>query len=438
MGSQYQELEQQALAVLKRNDRGTHTVPQEDMYPHAWLWDGGFISIGLSHVDARRAATELDTIFGGQWDNGMIANMRFNSMRPDWLLWNSRLNRYSPHFIHTSGITQPPILAEAVQRVSHRLNRDDRRAFTNAVLGRLASYHQWIYDERNPNGNGLFTAVHPWETGMENMPTWIEHMRTLNWGLRGAMLRSLNKVIQLARRDTKHTPADQRPNSEESLLHLQSFMSLRNNRYDHKRLADKHPLHVEDVQLNSILIRNNEILEKLSDEYKCPLPDTLRQHMAQTRTNIEQLWDDESGLYYPRDAVSGQHIKIATIASLLPLYAGSIRQERADSLVVHLQDSESFNAPYGVPTVPQNSPYFREKSYWSGPTWVNSNWLLIEGLKRSRHKELARQLGKSTLNMIEVGGLDEYFSPLTANGLGAKSFSWTAALALDLINQFSD
>ena len=111
-------LEQEALAVLKRNDRGTHTVPSGKMYPHAWLWDSAFIAIGLSHADPRRAATELDTVFEGQWQNGMIPNMRFDPGRLDYLLWNTRrLNPQAPRHIHTSGITQPPILAEAVQRV---------------------------------------------------------------------------------------------------------------------------------------------------------------------------------------------------------------------------------------------------------------------------------------------------------------------------------
>lgn len=433
MEPKYENLKENAIAVLQRNNRGTHTVPSETMYPHAWLWDSAFISIGLSHLDPKRAATELDTIFDGQWRNGMIPNMRFSRGRLDRFLWNSRgLNSDSPRHVYTSGITQPPILAEAVQRVGQKLERDDRQAFTIQSLGRLVAYHQWIYSERNPNDDGLFAAVHPWETGMENTPTWMEHMRTLDWGSGGKVLSALNKALQYTRRDTQHTTLDQRSNSDESLQFLQASVKLRRTRYDHARLAD-YPLHFQDVQLNSILIRNNEVLEELAADVGQPLPDDLKDHMAQTRTSLEDLWDEDDQLYYPRDAVTGKSIKVPTVASLMPTYPGSISPDRMEALVTHLKDPESFDLPFGVPTVPQNSPFYREHSYWSGPTWVNTNWLLTEGLRRSGRGDVTQRLGKTTLDMVTRGGMYEYFSSKTAEGLGAKDFSWTAALILDLL-----
>jgi hypothetical protein len=35
--------------------------------------------------------------------------------------------------------------------------------------------------------------------------------------------------------------------------------------------------------------------------------------------------------------------------------------------------------------------------------------------------------------MVAKGGCNEYFNPLTGAPLGAKDFSWTAALAIDLL-----
>jgi hypothetical protein len=433
MESGYEHLEQQARKVLEQNDRGTHTVPSEHMYPHAWLWDSAFISIGQSHVDPKRAASELDFIFDGQWQNGMIPNMRFSPGKQDYRAWNSvRMNSNSPRTIYTSGITQPPIMAEAVQRVAETLDSDDRKAFIDRSLGRLVAYHEWIYNERNPNNNGLFAAVHPWETGMENTPTWMQHMQSIDWGLSGAISRGFNVALQIARRDTKHTPTAQRPNGDEGLLFLESFLKLRHTHYKRERLQDKYPLHLEDVQLNSILIRNNQVIEQLAAEAKRPLPDDLLAHMAQTRTNLEQLWDEDDQLYYPRDAVTGKSIKIPTIASLMPLYAGSITPERSNALVNHLQNPHSFNLPHGIPTVPLDSPYYRPSCYWSAPTWVNTNWIIIEGLRRMNHTDLAKQIGRSTLDTVANNGLWEYFHPETGQGLGAKNFSWTAALALDI------
>jgi hypothetical protein len=37
--------------------------------------------------------------------------------------------------------------------------------------------------------------------------------------------------------------------------------------------------------------------------------------------------------------------------------------------------------------------------------------------------------------MVEKSGCYEYFDPLTGEAAGAPNFSWTAALAIDLLKQ---
>lgn len=433
-----QRVEQDAREVLRKNDRGTHTVPSANMYPHAWLWDSAFTSIGWRHLDPKRAATEIDTILDSQWQNGMIANMRFSAGSSDRLVWASHRHQSAPHHVHTSGISQPPILAEALQRVSEKLDKDDRQHFIAKSLGRLVAYHEWIYAERNPNGSGLFAAVHPWETGMENTPPWMEHMRSLDWGLSGKLLYGLGRAAHGFRRDTQHTPAHQRADKDETALFFLSAVKLRGARYDARVLHENYPLHFEDVALNSIFVRNNQILKELSDEYNLPLSDTLRHNMQTTRESLEDLWDEKDQLYYSRDARSGKIIKIPTIASLMPLYTGQSPKNRMSPLTTHLRNPETFGLPFGVPTVPVNSTNYRPDNYWTGPTWVNTNWLIIDGLKRTGHESLATKIAEKTLHMISVGGMREYFNAKTAEGLGAKDFSWTAALTIDLINQNDD
>lgn len=426
-------IERRALDVLQKNDRGTHTVPSGNMYPHAWLWDSAFVSIGLRHVNPRRAATEIDTVLSGQWQNGMIANMLLSRGSLDRYTWASHRHHHAPRHIQTSGISQPPVLAEALQRVSEKLDTDNRKQFIDKSLGRIATFHEWIYAERNPNGSGLFAAVHPWETGMENTPPWMEHMRTLDWGRAGNLLKNIGQAAHGLRRDTKHTPVHQRANQEETALFFLSAVKLRGARYDSKRLHDTYPLHVEDVALNSIFVRNNQILHELAEEYNYPLSDKLRVDMQTTSESLESLWDEKDSLYYSRDAVTGNIITIPTIASLMPLYAGTSPQGRTKALVQHVQNAETFGPTFGLPTVPVNSPFYRPDNYWTGPTWVNTNWLIIDGLRRAGEKRLADRTVDKTLHMVSIGDMHEYFDAKTAEGLGAKDFSWTAALTLDLL-----
>jgi glycogen debranching enzyme len=83
--------------------------------------------------------------------------------------------------------------------------------------------------------------------------------------------------------------------------------------------------------------------------------------------------------------------------------------------------------------VPANSFLFHPKLYWSGPSWVNTNWLVIDGLNRYGFKDHASALRETTLEMVDKSGCYEYFDPLNGEAAGAANFSWTAALAIDLL-----
>ena len=168
-----------------------------------------------------------------------------------------------------------------------------------------------------------------------------------------------------------------------------------------------------------------EFLEK-------PLPETLSHSMEQTKQNLELMWDEQSGQYYSRNLRTSRLVREPSIATLMPLYAGSISKKRANQLVNLLKDKKLFNTPYLIPSVPLNSSYFQELRYWQGPTWVNTNWLIVQGLERYGFKDEARHVRQQTLELVRKNGCYEYFSPLTSEPAGAKNFSWTAALAIDM------
>ena len=65
-----ENLTNKAKLVLKKNDQGTFTIPAQGIYPHQWLWDSCFISIGMRHYDLERAKLEIFSILKGQWSNG--------------------------------------------------------------------------------------------------------------------------------------------------------------------------------------------------------------------------------------------------------------------------------------------------------------------------------------------------------------------------------
>ncbi len=427
-----------ALGVLHKNDRGAYTMPAGDLYPHQWLWDSCFIAIGLRHVDVDRAQTELASLLRGQWKNGMLPNMIFSDdpgFARDRNAWMSRLNPNAPDDIATSGITQPPMLAEAIVRVGEKMDWPERRIWYRRMWDGLLAYHQWLYNERDPHGEGLVLLIHPWETGLDNTPPWMAYLEDhqLSWWIRLLHTTKLDNAISLVRRDTRSTPANERFSNLEVLALFDVQRRLRRKGYNIDRILDHSLFSIEDLSFNSILIRANHHLMDIAKSLKEEIPEELRNRMAKTEKAFDQLWDDLSQQYYSRDFVTHKWLREPSIATLLPLYAGHISKERALKLVRLIENNHQFGLKFPIPSVPRISAYFDPKRYWQGPSWVNTNWLIIEGLKRYGFDDHAEVLREMTLELTRMHGCHEYFDPTDGSPLGATDFSWTAALTIDLL-----
>jgi glycogen debranching enzyme len=107
-------------------------------------------------------------------------------------------------------------------------------------------------------------------------------------------------------------------------------------------------------------------------------------------------------------------------------------------LVAHLTDEREFWSHYPVPTVALNDPKFDPLTMWRGPTWVNINYLLIEGLQRTGYVDLARDLRTRTLDMLGAhDDIYEYYHPQTGQipPKAASIFGWSSAVYIDLAIQ---
>jgi neutral trehalase len=429
-----------AKTVLHHNDRGMYTQPADELYPHQWLWDSCFTAIGLRHIDAARAQTELTSLLRGQWSNGMFPNIIFREdpqYRTDRNVWRSWLSPYAPDGVATTGITQPPMLAEAVVRVGEKLPITKRRQWYRSMYQPLVRYHQWLYGDRDPHSEGLVLQIHPWETGTDNTPPWMHelHEHQLSWWVQAAEMLHVDPLINLFRRDTKSVPSDQRFSAIEALALFDAQRRLRRKAYDIDRILDHGLFAIEDVIFNSILIRANQHLEDIAAAIKEDLPYELVSSMKRTKKALEQLWDPSTEQYYSRDFITHNLIVVPSLGTLLPLYAGTVSKERAEHLVRLLENDKLFGTPYPVPSVPVDTPAFHPKLYWQGPSWVNMNWLIIDGLARYGFHDHAAALRESTLEMVGRSGFHEYFDPLDGSPAGGADFSWTAALTVDLLKQ---
>jgi glycogen debranching enzyme len=272
---------------------------------------------------------------------------------------------------------------------------------------------------------------------MDNSPLMIAPMLEQGVSRRVQLLKLLNLVswAERRRKDTSDVPAEERISTLDLHAVYDLIRGLRRQQYDGGRITAYHNFQVVDVTFNCILIRANQYLQMMASELGVELPADIRRAMRLAPHTLETLWDDETQHYYNRNGWTGKLIRVEGISTFMPLYALQLAPERIKALVGHLHNPETYGTPYPIPSTPVNSTWFRPKRYWQGPTWVNMNWMIAEGLERNGEASEARALRERTLEMVASGGMHEYFSPLDATPAGAPAFSWTAALVIDLLER---
>ena len=432
------EIIEDAKEVLKNNSSGAFTNPSKLLYPHQWFWDSCFISIGIRHYDTERAQDEILSLLKGQWKNGMIPNIVFHGQVYKLKLpkmWRSEVNPFSPDDIKTSGITQPPMLADAIVKIGEKLDLAERKNWYRMVYQNIIKYHEWLYNERDPKKQGLVLLIHPWESGLDNSPPWMDELHknlTPKW-IHYLQKTKLDSLYSIFRYDTKFVPSYQRLNNTDAMCLYNMQRKLRNKQYITDRILGHDSFAIEDLTFNCILAKANYYLRKIAKTLNKTLPSNLMKNMELTDKAIQELWDDSTGQFYSRDYLTHGLIKVPSIASLMPLYSGVIDRDKAIHLVKSIESHDSFSMPFPIPSVPVKSEWFDQNRYWQGPTWINTNWLVIEGLKNYGFNEHAEIIKKRTMELIEHSGFSEYFNPIDGSPLGIDNFSWSAALAIDFL-----
>jgi glycogen debranching enzyme len=269
---------------------------------------------------------------------------------------------------------------------------------------------------------GLVAVLHNWETGSDNSPAWDAALARV----------PTTTSTPIRRRDTSHVDPGMRPSDVDYHRYIHLVDAYRAAGWDPERQWALAPFKVADVQTTAILARATEDLAALagalgSDRDAAELGD-LRQRL---RAGLSQQWRPALGRFVSHDLIAGRDIETPTQAGFVPLLAldldGPARTAVSAEMTRWLDDVR-----LGLPTVPRSSPAFEPRRYWRGPVWAIMNWLLILGLVRNRLPDLAERLRAGTLDAIERAGFAEHFDPLTGEGGGGLTFSWTAAASLVL------
>lgn len=429
----------QAELVLKRNDIGGKIIAAPNLYPHQWLWDSCFTSIGLSHFDWRRATQEILSLLQAQWKDGFVPHIRFDESHPDYWpdpeIWGTKQLKKSPAGISTSGITQPPTLALAAWQIYQNTPRGyskDGIKFLKKVFPKIKKYHLWLKKYRDPQDIGLLYNAHPWESGLDNSPLFDSVINALCKNVP----KKIKKLVNNKRLDNKIVNSKERPTQSHYYAYIYLIDLFKKYNYNQKKIYQNSPFLVYDVLFNSIWAKSNFDLSSIANILSLKREEKFFYKLyQQTKRAINKiLWNEEEHLFFDFDLKNNKYITVKTISTFMPLYAKIPNTARAKHLIEkHLLSSKEFLAKHPFASTSQDESAFDPLRYWRGPAWVIINWLMIKALGRYGYNKEAKEIKEKTLYLVLKNGFREYFNPLNGQGLGDMDQSWTAALTIDLL-----
>lgn len=432
-----------AKGVLEGNWCGSYTKPAPKLYPHQWNWDSGFVAIGYAHYAQGRARQELESLFRGQWRNGMLPHIVFDPTATGYFpgpdRWEIHRSPDAPQDPQTSGITNPPVHAIAALHLYKHAPAEQGKAFLEFLFPKIKSQHRYLYSYRDPKREGLAYLRHPWESGTDNSPAWDEPLSRID-------LTSFN-LPPYQRRDLDVVSAEGRPTGKDYDRYVYLIEVYKRARYDEAALLEECPFLVQDPLFNSILCRAGEALIEIA-EILGEDAGELREWHQQTRRGVDaKLWNEEKGLYGCFDLSTQRPLPADSISGFMPLFAGIPSPERARRLLARLESPGFAGRPagcYAVPSYDMESELFDPVKYWRGPVWFNMDWMIYRGLTRYGFREKAEEIRRDTFDLLTQYGFHEYFSPYRSahhgpvGGFGSPDFSWTAALWIDLVWEDAD
>ncbi|GAX62543.1 hypothetical protein SCALIN_C34_0094 [Candidatus Scalindua japonica] len=430
---------EKAKKILDDNWLGSSTKPSPFLYPHQWNWDSAFIAIGRSHYDTERAIQEVETLFKAQWSNGMVPQIVFNREAlghyfPEPDFWLTELSPHAPETHLTSGITMPPVHAIAAEKIYMNARKLQLvLPFLKRIYPRLLKLHEYLYRERDPKNEGLVYIRHPWESGIDNSPTWDVPLKRI----------TVDKTLlpSYERKDLKHgVDPKMRPSDDDYDRYVYLVDLFRKNEYDEARISTDCPFLIQDPLFNSILCRANEslvhIAELIGEDTETP-----KKWTEKTAGAIrDKLWQKEHDVFDAYDLVVDGFIEVDTSAGFLPIFAGAATREQAQK-IYNRMNSTSFCALnqdncFTIPNYDTQKEGFDRSNYWRGPVWININWMLAHGLRRYGYTLKADSLQKDLIQLPIRHGFHEYFDSFDGTGYGTDNFSWTAALFIDIVEEF--
>lgn len=339
-----------------------------------WSWDSWKQASGLALVHPSLAKDNIRCMFDYMDEQGMIA---------DCIYAEKKENNWRD--------TKPPLAAWAVWNVYEQTKDVE---FVKELYSRLRQYHQWWYQNRDHDRNGLCEygstdgtrIAAAWESGMDNA------------------------------------------------VRFDSATMMKNN--------DKAwSLNQESVDLNAYLYAEKLYMAKLSDVINAGEAQRWKSEAAFLLPLIQKsFYSKTKGYFYDRRVETGERIPIEGPEAWICLWAGVAMPAQAKAVVRVVKDGNKFNTKVPLPTLTASHPMFDpHNGYWRGPVWLDQFHFGITGFRAYGYHDLSEELTNKLLinaeGLLTEQPICENYHPITGECLNAKNFSWSAAHLLLLLHE---
>ncbi len=396
------------LANRRITDGFQYTVPSPSTYPYQWLWDSCFHAIILTHFNTEDAKKELLSLVAKQFDDGMLPHM---------IYWDKHAKNDFPVIEwgkkDTSTITQPPLIAYSAWRI-YRTDQD--KNFLHEIYPKLKKFYQFLIKYRNPRKSNLLGIINPDESGEDNSPRFD---KLLNLPPVHSLDINFQRRLELVEKESK--------------CNFDNFECMSEFFW------------IKDVPFNVIAVKGFEYLSKIAQELGLfEEAEELSNQADLIKMGMRKLMF-EDGIFWSVYGDSYEKIKIKTWAIFIPMFANLYTYGEAREVVKeYLLNKNSFDRKFLLPTVSKDEASYDPSGpwrgiakmlsthlSWRGPVWMGANWFICKGLKNYGFFDIAREIYKSSITLVEKEGFREMYDPENGKGMGAKEFTW-GGLVLDM------
>ncbi|MCK5145571.1 glycoside hydrolase [bacterium] len=331
-----------------------------------WGWDTWKIAAAWAVFAPDVAKDGIRAMFDYQNEYGMIADVIYADKREN--NWRD---------------TKPPLAAWAIWSI---YENDHDIAFLDEMWPKLKKFHQWWYNERDHDGNGLCEygstdgtlIAAKWESGMDD-------------GLR------YDATSMLKNSDTAWS-------MDQESVDLNSYLCM-----------DKDYL----ALIATVLSKNHEAVRYSKEALE--LRKRIRAH----------FWDEEDGYFYDIRLKDRAFIKVKGPEGWIPLTWNIATEEQASMVRAHMMDSLQFATYIPFPTIPADHKKFMT-GYWRGPVWLDQAGFAVSALRNYGYIEdagkMMQMLFERPVGLFNADApIYENYDPRNGDAMKAPYFSWSAA-----------